>query len=1013
MAWTSDQEYAITTRGKNTIVSAGAGSGKTAVLTERMFRIIKNKEARVDELLVLTFSNAAAHEMKDRIIAALRNDGLFDLADQIEGSNVTTFDAFSLSLVKKYSYYFSLPKDISIIEENILNIKMHHYIDDIFNRKYEEKDSSFLKFINDFIDKNDADIKYFITGILKQADYEVDKVGYLKNKCQEVFSDAYIDNLINIVCQFCLEQLNEMLILSNDLENSDYADEIYDIVKPLLSIKDYDELINKIIEVKFKTARGLSEEDKKLRETIKDIMKNLQQLNLGTSEEIKEIVKDEVYKNAYQVLFDIALEVDQKLTDFKLKKHAFSFTDIAKMALKLVHDPIINKELKENIKFIMVDEYQDTSDIQEDLVQALGDNNIFMVGDTKQSIYAFRNANCDIFQSKYENYKNGIGGEKIDLSFNFRSRHEVIDDLNMMFSKLMSKKIGAVDYKIDHITTSGNIDYDKFGNCNQYNNIEKIVYTLEKGKQKAAEVEATLIAEDIVNKINNDYKVYDKNRKELRNVEFKDFAILIDKKKSFDIYKKVFDKYQLPLRLYSPEKLLSSKVGMVFTDALIVVSSIKKETYDVNFKVALVGLMRSFVYGNSDEEIYDSVIHSHLFETKAYLDMKSISDLVDSLPLSELIVKLFTTLDVLNKCILIGNVATNEDLINKLIDASKSMEALDYSFDDFLEYINDTKKEKDIDAATNDDTTNVIKIMSIHTSKGLEFGIIYFPELENEFKKKQNEFGRFNISKNYGIVLPLVTTDKTSIISFVHNYMEQCANISERMRLFYVALTRTKEKSILLVNEENEKNVKLLNSAKNFLDFVSYFEDGTNIIKRVPKEIEEVRLKEKPSEVYLDNLLELRNTNIALKEQPAHSKASKVLDESINEELLNFGNQLHFLLELTDFISKDTSFIEDKYQKHLIDKVLQLSVFDDLNNATILKEYPFFDEINNVQGIIDLLIVKDDEIKIIDYKTKHIDDEAYALQLKTYANYIKQRFDQPIHVYLLSIMDAIIEEKNL
>ena len=122
-----------------------------------------------------------------------------------------------------------------------------------------------------------------------------------------MFSDAYIDNLINIVCQFCLEQLNEMLILSNDLENSDYADEIYDIVTPLLSIKDYDELINKIIEVKFKTARGLSEEDKKLRETIKDIMKNLQQLNLGTSEEIKEIVKDEVYKNAYKVLFDIAL----------------------------------------------------------------------------------------------------------------------------------------------------------------------------------------------------------------------------------------------------------------------------------------------------------------------------------------------------------------------------------------------------------------------------------------------------------------------------------------------------------------------------------------------------------------------------------------------------------------------------------------------------------------------------------------------------------------------------------
>ena len=215
MAWTSDQEYAITTRGKNTIVSAGAGSGKTAVLTERMFRIIKNKEANVDELLVLTFTNAAAHEMKDRIVAALRKDNLFSLADQIEGSNVTTFDAYALSLVKKYSYFFSLPKDISIIDENIIKIKQYEYLDKIFNRKYEENDLNFIKLLKDFVVKNDQPIKDYIISILDLSDLKVDKEAFLKNKCQEVFDDAYIEMLLNKVRNIAKNTFEECLSACN------------------------------------------------------------------------------------------------------------------------------------------------------------------------------------------------------------------------------------------------------------------------------------------------------------------------------------------------------------------------------------------------------------------------------------------------------------------------------------------------------------------------------------------------------------------------------------------------------------------------------------------------------------------------------------------------------------------------------------------------------------------------------------------------------------------------------
>lgn len=1020
MAWTSDQEYAITTRGKNTIVSAGAGSGKTAVLTERMFRIIKNKEANVDELLVLTFTNAAAHEMKDRIVAALRKDNLFSLADQIEGSNVTTFDAYALSLVKKYSYFFSLPKDISIIDENIIKIKQYEYLDKIFSRKYEENDLNFIRLIKDFVVKNDQPIKDYIISILDLSDLKVDKEAFLKNKCQEVFNDDYIEMLLNKVRNIANNTFEECLSACDGFENSDVSDAINEKLKEIMLSSTYDDFFWKLGNLKLPVFRGLSEEDKALKSLIMDdIVKPIKTkiVKMGDSKTIKEFLTNEEYKNAYNVLFDIAIELDEMLSKFKFEKCSFTFADIAKMALELVKDKEINSELKTHIRFIMVDEYQDTSDIQESLIQALGNNNVFMVGDTKQSIYSFRNANCDIFQGKYESYKNNDGGEKIDLSYNFRSRHEVIDDLNVMFSKIMSKQYGAVDYKIDHIAISGNKDYDTLGSSAQNNNIEKIIYNSDELKDKSEEIEAKLVAEDIISKINNGYLVYDKNDKKLRPCKFGDFAILTDKRKCFDTYKKIFDNYQIPLKSYKDGSVMSSKIGNLFVNALTVISSINKETYDTRFKHNLVGLLRSFIYQTSDSDIYDLVMSNNLLNTSAYLDMKNIADFIDKISLSELVIKLFNTLDVYNKLILIGNVKDNEIILDRLINVSKTMESLNYSFDDFLEYLLIIKdKDIDIDTPINDNMTDVVKLMTIHKSKGLEFSIIYFPSLTSDFFRSGGNMSSFKTSNQLGLILPIINNDKdnyTSILNFINDEVNKTLTISERMRLFYVALTRTKEKSILIVDEAKYKNIATLGQAKTFLDFVSFYESNLTPIETKQGKIENIKLNDLNTKEYKEDLLTLKTHNIVIKDEIGHQKASKVLDESINEELLNFGNQLHLLLELTDFISKDTSFIEDKYQKHLIDKVLQLSVFDDLNNATILKEYPFFDEVNNVQGIIDLLIVKDDEIKIIDYKTKHIDDEAYVLQLKTYANYIHQRFDQPIHVYLLSIMDAKIEEKIL
>jgi len=1011
MAWTKDQERAINIRNKNVIVSAGAGSGKTAVLTERAFQIIKNHEAQVDELLILTFTKAAAHEMKERIIAALRKENYFSLADQVESANVTTFDAYALSLVKKYCYLLNLPSDISIIDESIMKIKEMEIVDEIFAYHYTQNDKEFQDFIKDFSSKSDADLRKYVINILHMADLKVDKEQFLTNKGQEVFQVAYIDKLLNTALSLFKDEISECEKLLNGFEDLEVVEAFETKFKVMLEAGTYDDfamLLNNFSLPRFK----LEENDKALKSLI--VEKNIRPLKdlvkkLGMREDVVTLLTDSKYQNAYHYLFTMAKELDDKLSKFKLEKNSFTFMDIAKMALDLVKNPQVSQELKDNIKFIMVDEYQDTSDIQEALISALAHDNVFMVGDTKQSIYAFRNANCEIFQTKYENYKMHNGGEKIDLSCNFRSREEVVEDLNTMFSLLMNKKYGSVDYKIDHIASQGYRNYQENGQCSQDFHIEAMTYRNENTKLKNKEYEAHLIAEDIIRKVNEGYLVFDKNLQSLRPCTFKDFAILTDKKKTFDMFKKIFDTYQIPLKIYKDYSLISSKVGNFFIDALKVIKGIESPEMDVEFKHALVGLMRSFVYNMKDQEIYDTVINNKFKETQAYIDMKEVTKQKDKLPLSNLIQYLFSVTDIYNKLILLGDIKENELNVDRLYENAQNMEKLDYSFDDFLDYLVNIQ-ENDIDIETNvdDEIENVVRLMSIHGSKGLEFPIIYFPLLTENFQKSGKENSKFKTSSLYGLLLPSLYLNRESLVKVLDDISKKSLQCSERMRLFYVALTRTKEKSILVINEEECKPIYALNHAHSFMDFINYYQTiATNKIVEHKSQLESLTLnikqEEVKEEVHLNFYAEMPITTIA---QTKLAKASKSIDSSVAQSSLDFGSELHLLLELVDFNKPDTSFIANSQYKKYIERVLALDVFKNLEHTSIFKEYAFVDDINQTKGVIDLLLIDDNEIKIIDYKTKNIEDEAYHHQLKVYENYIKTKFSKPVTTYLLAIIDA-------
>ena len=309
------------------------------------------------------------------------------------------------------------------------------------------------------------------------------------------------------------------------------------------------------------------------------------------------------------MIIDILKKYRSKVLDYKKETNSYEFHDIALLAINLMKDNIdIANYYKNNINEIMIDEYQDTNDIQDYFISLISNNNVYMVGDVKQSIYGFRNANPNIFMNKYDNYKNNIGGIAIDLNKNFRSRSEVIDSINNIFTKIMDQNIGEADYINHHQMIFGNLSYNEKGNNNQNNNLEILNYEYLNNLYKKDEIEAFIIANDINNKISNNYQIFDK---ELRNIKYSDFCILMDRKTSFDLYKKIFTYLNIPIRVHSEVTLnLSNEIYVVRSILRLVFSLNDKDIYNKYFEHSFISLARSFLYSYSDNEIFDIFLKS-------------------------------------------------------------------------------------------------------------------------------------------------------------------------------------------------------------------------------------------------------------------------------------------------------------------------------------------------------------------------------------------------------------------
>ena len=1010
--WTDEQLSAINEENKNIIVSAGAGSGKTAVLTTRVIRKIK-AGTRINELLILTFTNMAAKEMKERIKSKLKDEGLMDEYNLIDSSYITTFDSFSLTVVKKYHYLMDVSKNINVLDNSVLLIKQKEVLEKIFDELYEKEDEDFIHLINDFCMKDDKNISKLILDLSSKLDLIPDKKSFLESYLDNYYTE---DNYRRLTDSYISIIHSKLEALGNFLEEISYQcepekyEEVLSHYSNLLTASSYEDIR---VKSAFKTPSisGLSEEAKAIKTKINECCNEIKELcSYNTIDEMIDEIKS-TYSYVKSII-SIILKLDEEIDRYKFENDLYTFNDIEKLAIRIVKEnPDVREEMKNSFKEIMIDEYQDTNNLQEEFISLIENNNVYMVGDIKQSIYRFRNANPNIFRNKYERYKDNNGGMKIDLNKNFRSREETLTNINLIFNLVMDNIFGGTNY-LENQLMFGNKLYSENKLDNQNNNFE--IYNYDYKKElgfKREEYEAFIIAKDIKSKVDSKYQIFDKDNNILRDAEYKDFVILMDRGTNFNTYKKIFNYLNIPLDIYKDDEINDDDLFIIIKNIISLLISIKNNNYDNSFKHSYISLIRSFLYEYDDEKIFDLIKENSYKDDISFITLKEISNEIDYLPVSDILDLIVDRFDIINKLTRVGNIDNLLTTLEYIINYSKSIKDNNILY--FNEYLDSLLEEKiTITISSKKEDSNSVKLMTIHKSKGLEYNICYYAGLYPKFNLGDlsekilydDEFGICTSVFNEGLkdtIVKLLIKDR---------YIKE--EISERIRLFYVALTRAKEKMILLcdMNGDEENNnynngiVKdeIRSSYRSFQDILSSISFSLKeYIKNI--DIEEYNLT-KAYEIGISKKINIPKSNKKISVSEVEDISSLIIKEKASKDpvihtkeeidLMEYGTKMHKIFEYEDF--------NNPVDKHVIDF---LNTYGYKKESTVYKELEFTYEKDGkeINGVIDLLIEYSDHIDIIDYKLSNIDDLAYIKQLKEYKEYISTIKEKPINIYLYSI----------
>ena len=1098
--FTDNQLKVIRHRGGNLLVSAGAGSGKTTTMTERIVSLLRGDNGQesihLSNLIVLTFTNEAAKNIKEKIIEELSgNENLKEELDHIEEADISTFDSFCHKLVKKYSSKSELSQNFTIGDDNFFEVKANTFINEILDGYYknsiyqndvfnkENNDDIFFKVLETKTNgKQDNSLVKTLGEYYKAINNEIDVDQYLNTYMDIYFSREYARKLLHVSVQYIRELVETALKLdvldrNNVIENNNinkvelFIESTLRQFNEFLSIKDDSQAF-----IKYKTFKkeggvgdktikdGYKEDYSKQFEFINNnIFKNADNtdnkknknnnglfysvfinMNLYSLDPISAFEKAiNINKDYYQFINDVMIELHKKMSAFKKEFSIYQFNDIEKEAIRILeNNPDIRDYYKKNIKEIIIDEYQDTNDVQSYLISLIANNNEVVVGDIKQSIYGFRNANPEIFNNRANEYQHDSNkGTLVSMKENFRSRkEEVLDEVNKVFINKASNKICDMPYFSDSLEYGNKKLYDS--NNDAINNKFRIIkyYGPEDGGASAARAfSREIIAKDIKLRLSKELnqQAFHKTKDETGKSDFvyevakeKDFLILGRTNGVFKTLKKTLEEYKLASLLPNSLSFIRSEEIIFIKNSIILIDLISlNETDKVEFMVSLASILRSFVIQASDNEIgkmmalskktnniqafencFNNIYKVYRNSADEYKSKGIYSSLITLINSNE--IRLYEKLSHLVKT------ESRENKINYFLNQINSYAKTGLTPSEVIEYLNHISSNEDDDlnvSLQSFETPSCLSGMTIHKSKGLEAPFVYLFDINGGIATYPQYMKGFG----YSIFSDLIDI-KNDLMKLVYN--KECNK--EKLRLIYVALTRAQESltilidgkksgpalnlykyndlaSLLLLDYEPENVIEIdyetfMNEKEDFMDKFVNISEVDNDSKETIEKPQYVDLMVNPMDV-----IERRHASHELYE----------IDDEI-KKLLEKGTLLHSYFEIVDFLKPDLRMelelkgVPKQYQKYLFN-FKQLDIFD---NKCIreLHEHPYFED--GVNGIIDYVLEKEDELLIIDFKTKNIDDPGYISQLNTYRRYLETKTTKPIRMYLYSIIDNILKE---
>lgn len=955
MKFTPEQQRVIELHNSNILVSAAAGSGKTAVLVERIIRMICDGEhpADIDRLLIVTFTNAAAAEMRERIAAGITarletdpgNEHIQKQSALLHNAQITTIDSFSLFLIRNHFNEIGLDPDFRVADEGEIKLLQQEVLAQLLEDAYAGQ------FVPEAPEQFHACVEYFCPGgresvleqhILNLSRYagsfpwpeewlEERKNDYAAGDMEAlVHSDygQYLTERVNRTVEGCLEKLREVKRLC-ELPDGPYmygelTEAEIEQLERLTSCKDLEEQAAKVPTVTFGRLPSKKDDSvdpakrelaKAIRNSVKDTLSDLSESYFKTPLELA-VEQGKACREPLRMLLDLVLEFDRRLLVAKQERHLIDFSDMEHYALQIllkrekveesggtgtdrtetkyrIVPSDVAMEYRQYFQEILIDEYQDSNLVQEYLLSAIsgeeeGRYNRFMVGDVKQSIYKFRLARPELFLEKYDTYQEAGDLCRIDLAKNFRSRIQVVDAVNGVFSRIMSREIGGIAYDDKAALYPGAVYPAQEDPA--YGSELLLIQKPEKGEREESSIgeqhakgagvlvdydnvrqlEALAIAARI-KQLKGSMQVMEKSTGELRPVRYSDMVILLRTTSGWDEeFKKILEQQGIPVYITSKTGYFGALEVQELLQFLRVLDNPRQD-------IPLFGVMQSVFGGFTQEEIAQirsggeghsrkrMTLYEALKEVaqsgrtveegeeisagesageEAELSQKADTflqrighyrDLTPFTSIRDLLQRILDDYDYLNYVTALPTGSKRRANVEMLLTKASAFEKTSYfGLFHFIRYMEQLEKY-DVDygeADTLDENADVVRIMSIHKSKGLEFPVVFVSGLSKRFNM-QDANQSLIVDMDLGVAVDYVDSvrrikNKTLRRAVLSAKMKE-DNLAEELRVLYVALTRAREKLILtaVLDKADEKWELSQMTGQEKLTYLDFCEAGS------------------------------------------------------------------------------------------------------------------------------------------------------------------------------------------